>query len=76
MQHPELSYLIQREIQRDRIHQASARRLLPQLVSIHPLRLLAGRALIEMGSRIAATPRPAARRPAIGGIAIAGRIDR
>lgn len=76
MEHPDLNYLIQREIQRDRIRNASTARLMPQAIAIHPLRQHAGRVLIAMGTRLAATPRPVTTRPAIGGIAIAGRPDR
>jgi hypothetical protein len=76
MEHPDLNFLIQREIQNDRIRAANARRQVPEPITTHPLRRIAGGILITMGSKIAATPRPAAGRPAIGGVALAGRVDR
>ncbi len=76
MEHPDLNFLIQREIQNDRIREGRDRRSMLQTISIHPFRHIAGNFLIVMGSKIAATPRPAANRPAIGGVALAGRIDR
>lgn len=76
MEHPELSYLIQREIQNDRIRKAGNRRQMPRSIAIHPVRRMTGRFLIAMGTRLAPGPRPAASRPAIGGVALAGRGDR
>jgi hypothetical protein len=75
MQHPDLDFLIQREIQRDRIREAHSDRLMPK-PAIHPFRRIAGRALIAMGNRIAAAPRPTVSQPGIGGVALAGRLDR
>ena len=74
MEHPDLNFMIQREIQNDRLREARAERLMPKSIAIHPFRHAAGRVLIAMGTRIAAAPRQAA--PAIGGVALAGRLDR
>ena len=76
MEHPELNFLIQREIQNDRIRKAQDRRQMLQRVEVHPVRRMVGSFLIAMGSRLAPSPRPTASRPAIGGVAMAGRIDR
>jgi hypothetical protein len=76
MEHPDLNFLILREIQNDRLREARAERRKPTSTAIHPLRRIAGSFLIAMGNRIAASPRPATGRPAIGGVALAGRIDR
>lgn len=75
MEHPELSYLIQCEIQNDRIRAARNRRQMPRSASVHPVRRIAGSFLIAMGTRLAPSPRPVASRPAIGGAALAGRFD-
>lgn len=76
MEHPDLNFLIQREIQNDRIRKAQNRRQMPRHIAIHPFRRIAGAFLIAVGSRIAASPRTPATRPAIGGVALAGRGDR
>jgi hypothetical protein len=76
MEHPDLNFLIQREIQRDRIEQARVKRQMPIAIPTHPLRRTAGAFLIAVGTRLAPSPRQAAGRPAIGGVALAGRIDR
>ena len=76
MQHPDLNFLILREIQNDRVREGRNQRLTPKSIATHPFRRIAGSFLIAMGTRLAATPRPAASRPAIGGVALAGRSDR
>lgn len=76
MEHPDLNFLIQREIQNDRIREARSERLMPKSIAIHPFRRIAGRFLITMGNRIAATPRPITSKPVIGGVALAGRNGR
>jgi hypothetical protein len=76
MEHPDLNFLIQREIQDDRIRQARAQRLTPKSIAIHPFRRIAGGFLITMGNKIAATQRPITSKPAIGGVALAGRNGR
>jgi hypothetical protein len=76
MEHPDLSFLIQREIQNDRIRKAHERRQMPVTIAIHPFRRIAGSFLIAMGTRLAPSQRPTYGRPAIGGVALAGRIDR
>ena len=76
MDHPDLNYLIQREILNDRIREGCHQRLMPPSSAVHPVRRFAGQLLVRMGTRLAPTPRPVASRPAIGGIALAGRIDR
>jgi hypothetical protein len=76
MEHPDLNFLIQREIQNDRIREARSERLMPKSIAIHPFRRIAGGFLITMGNKIAATQRPITSKPAIGGVALAGRNGR
>ena len=76
MEHPDLNFLIQREIQDDRIRKAQNRRQMPRSIAIHPIRRMAGSVLIAMGTRLAPSLRPPASRPAIGGVALAGRNGR
>lgn len=76
MEHPDLNFLIQREIQHDRIERARIQRQKPTSIAVHPFRRIAGTVLIAMGTRLAPSSRPAASRPAVGGVALAGRLDR
>jgi hypothetical protein len=75
MEHPDLNFLITREILQDRIREGSRQRLLPNPISVSPIRRVTGQALIAIGSRIAARPRPISPRPGIGGVSIVGRLD-
>jgi hypothetical protein len=75
MEHPDLKILIQRAIHEDRIREGQRERQVSRAAAISPVRVLTGKILIDLGTRIAARPRPIGGAPLMGEISLAGRAD-